>query len=546
MLLTTGADLSPSAKSSADTRKVVKAKHVSAAPASHLSAPYELTITPAKVDPIPFEGLPALRSLDWDLQYPPGGSTHPSYPYPNLDPRLIFCQPFVPVIDGLPDFSKVPKLVLPIGWRQVSWSGLLPIVFDPYLQAFKLTPVGPLPLTCEELQQGGLQKYVPGGELHPETALLPDIMQLSDGSVDDVYNWEDVDWVLPWGDHENGDFAKSQTSSPGLASGFRSATGHDLLQITSSTISPAVDVWECPDNIVNLEEAWRWLAEYENRRGPLFEFSATKTWRGTGIHCVSRKIKQPIAGLMAITLADKSEDATSYLVNQNGREFCAFKSVATPVNVDITLLKDVEITLFELMVYFPNHYKWRKYADRVVRSGMSAADITNFINMTRSLGGEAIKNKSTINDHMYFETEAAGGRKRVRIQRSEEEMTTSHTVDGWGYDVWELSDYPLLGLAHGLQTLPVGPDAGPLTACIAWCRKNGRYHHMLSEVSELLKEIGIEPLIEPAEDGCPDKEVLGRHSDALRIDRKRVLREMRRLADEPAPSESRKKRAKVE
>jgi len=489
--------------------------------------------------------LPAFRSVDWDLQYPSGGSTHPSYPYPTLDPLLIFCQPFVPVIDGLPDFSKVPRLVLPKGWRHVSWCGLLPIVFDPYRQAFKLTPIGPLPLTCEELHQGGLHKYVPGGELHPETALLPDMIQLSDGSVDNVYNWENVDWILPWGMNNN--FTASPTLPTASGSGHQSITGHELLRVTSATGNVRPDVWDCPDNIVDLEEAWRWIAENENRPGPSFEASATKTWRGTGIYCVTRKIKQPIACLMAIALADKSTNASSYLVNQNGREFCPLRSVSTPVSVDITLLKDVEITLFELMVYFPNHYRWREYADRFVRSGMSAADVTNFINMTRTLEGDAIKNRGTIHAYMYFESETNGsGRKRVRIQRPEEETTTSYTAEGWKYDVWELSDYPLLGLAHGLKCLPIGPDAGPLTACIEWCRKNGRYTHMLSEVSDLLKEIEVEPLIETGEDGCPDKEVLGRHSDALRRDRKRVLKQMRRLTDEPALPEPSKKRDKIE
>jgi hypothetical protein len=92
------------------------------------------------------------------------------------------------------------------------------------------------------------------------------------------------------------------------------------------------------------------------------------------------------------------------------------------------------------------------------------------------------------------------------------------------YDVWQKIDYPVLALAHGLQALPSGPDAGPLTALILWCRKQGRYEVLVSEVPALLKEAGIEPLIEPGKAGCPDKEVLARHADAMKKDRHRVLR----------------------
>ena len=72
------------------------------------------------------------------------------------------------------------------------------MVFDPYQQLFKLTPIGPLPLTCEELQQGGLHDYAPGGKLHPEAGLLPTLLSFSDGSDADVFNFDGVNWTLPW------------------------------------------------------------------------------------------------------------------------------------------------------------------------------------------------------------------------------------------------------------------------------------------------------------------------------------------------------------
>lgn len=480
----------------------------------------EQNLAVSKIDPIRFEGLPAFQSLDWELQYPPGGSTHPSYPYPNLDPRLIFQQPFVPVVDGLPDASRVPKLALPMGWRHVSWCGLLPIAFDPYRQAFKLTPIGPMPLTCEEVHQMGLHKYVPGGELHPESGLLPQMMTLSDGSDGEVYNWEGVDWVLPWA--ENGSLDTASFLSPLGPPGVDNAI--------VSLSPPIADAWDCPDNIVDLEDAIRWLGENEQRAKEKFEPTIGKTWRGTKIRLTARKIKQPIASLIAFTLADKS----NYLMNQNRRDFCPFKSMATPVHVDIKLLKDIEITLFEFLCYFPSHFRWRKGADRLVRSGLSASDITNLINMVRCLDGDSALSRANIFDPLWNEYESSGNRKKVRIVRDEHETTTNYTTEDWTYTASDVTDYPILGLAHGLKDLPVGPDAGPLTALIRWCRENERYTAMLGDVPELLQEANIQQLIEPGEAGCPDKEVHGRYVEALKKDRLRVLKsskEMKRAAE---------------
>ncbi|KAF2849649.1 hypothetical protein T440DRAFT_533130 [Plenodomus tracheiphilus IPT5] len=528
-----------------DNTKVVKskAKIASAAASTDSTTSLELTITPAIADPIPFEGLPALRSLDWELQYPPGGSTHPSYPYPTLDPRLIFCQPFVPVIDGLPDFSRVPKLSLPIGWRQVTWCGLLPVVFDPYRQAFKLTPVGPLPLTCEELQQGGLQKYVPGGELHPETALLPEMMRLSDGSVDDVFNWEGVDWTLPWGDHKNTDLV---TSWPAEALAFNKRTS---LQNTNGRFLTIVSPWrearDCPNMVLDVDDGWRWLSGKEQQ--PEVDFIPLSAKRPrNGAYRTYRKIKSPIPELMMGANLAEPDDASPVLQNQDTTSlnniFCPYKSVATPMNVDITLLADTEFTLMELLSYFPQHYNWGHAAERLSRAGIQPSMIRNLVNMTRALEGETALKLGSVSHAVTT------AKKRDVIQQEDlskdniaekestteqklpssdaKDTTTKYTAEGWTYNVWSKTDYPLLALAHGLQELPTGPDAGPLTSLIHWCRKNKRYRVLLSNVPALLKEAGIEPLIEPSDDGCPDKDVAARHNQALRRDYYRVKRSL--------------------
>lgn len=103
--------------------------------------------------------LPTPPLTEWQLMYPPGGSTHPSYPWPPADPRLIFHTHSVPLRNGVPDVALLSTLSLPKGWRQATWCGLHPVVFDPSQQVFKWTPVGPFPLTCEELHQGGCSDF---------------------------------------------------------------------------------------------------------------------------------------------------------------------------------------------------------------------------------------------------------------------------------------------------------------------------------------------------------------------------------------------------
>lgn len=486
---------------------------------------------------------PALLTLDWQLQYPPGGSTHPSYAYPQMDPRLFFNPATIPIVDGLPTVLALPVLVLPMGWRQVSWAGFLPIVFDPCHQGFKLTPIGPLPLTCEEVQQGGLAKFVPGGECHPEAGLLPDASTYSDGSNGVLYNFEAVDWVLPW---PRGEIFQGPSKTEAASS--------TVSADATAAVAPRPFYFEpcdCPDGIVDLEDAWHWLKEKELNPGIAFVPSPTKTWRGSGIHKISRKFKAPMASLMAATIADKianpDDHYASYLMNQNGRQFCHFKSVASPVDVNVALLKDVEITIVELLCYFPNIYFWRKAGDRFVRAGFGASEIANFINWSRALEGEAGKLSGSINDQIWYETdyETAGVRRKVKILREQtDDEVVSYTTESWSYLDWVTTDYPLLALAHGLQHVPEGPDAGPLTAVINWCRAHGRYDALLSDVPALVEEAGLQSLIEAGENEDPDKEVLGRYVATLRKDRRRVLAAKKRAAEEEDEEDEKNSRGK--
>lgn len=488
----------------------------------------ELTYLPSEVAVTSNDDLPSFLSTEWQLRYPAGGSTHPSYPWPIADSRLIFHSQSVPLRNGLPDVSLVSTLDLPTGWRQATWCALHPIVFDPYQQAFKLTPVGPLPLTCEELHQGGLWDYVPGGVRHPEAGLLPSLSSLSDGSDAVVFNFEGVDWTLPWTDCESY-----------LPTDLNNSTPPDHPPHYSESR-------DCPDGIIDLEEAWRWLCEREQNSSLCFIATPGKTWKGTGVHRTKRKRKAPIPSLMANTMAEgKQDNPEGYLLKQDARAFDAFKSIATPVHVNIALLQDVEFTLVELLSFFPFHYQWRKGGDRLARSGMSAADIMNYINMSRCLPCTSACSKSSIDDNVFWHKLDDG--TKVKLNPSNIEAS-GYTAEQWSYSVWEKTDYPMHALAHGLVELPAGPDAGPLTRMMKWCRERKIYKVMLSDVPTLLSEAGIDPLIEPGNDVDPDQEVLARHAGSIRKDRLRVLREMKvskNRADVEAPESQLTKRHKL-
>lgn len=507
-----------------------------------------------RADPIvtPFEialsdsiDLPMHHSTDWQLRYPPGGSTHPSYPWPTADPRLLFHTHYIPLNNGLPDVAHAPKLALPPGWRQTCWSGLHPIVFDPHQQMFKLTPVGPLPLTSEEVQQGGLQEYVPGGKLHPEYGLLPILSAWGDGSDYEVFNFEGVDWTLPWAQIEGGLELDTATENSCLGTSVTTVTGSPSAFMIPK-ISHYIEGRDCPNDVIDLDDAWRWLRDWTPGSTALFETAPGKSWRGSGIPLSGRMIKQPIASLMALSLTDKDPSVDHYLVKQTRSDFCPLKSVATPAHVNIALLKDVKFTIFELLAYFPSHYQWRGAANRLVQSGMSAGDIANFVNMVRQLPVGSLCIAGTVHGYLHWDRNEDG--KKVRVDASTD-PTACYTAEQWTSTVWETTDYPLLGLAVGLKDLPSGADAGPLTSVINWCRSNKRYTAMLSEVPSLLEEAGIDSLIALGESTQPDKDAITRHIEAIKKDRLRVLKEIRDSKEEKefaAANEKSSKRRKVQ
>jgi hypothetical protein len=529
------------AKTAKDTQVVVTPRKATkkTAPVRDVSSP-ESSFTAEAVVKLHADPNPALLTLDWQLQYPPGGSTHASYPYPAMDHRLSFQPSLIPMADGLPCISRLPTLALPVGWKHVSWCGLLPIAFDSYHQAFKLTPIGPLPLTSEEVQQGGLAKYVPGGECHPEAGLLPDMRLFSDGSDAEKFDLEGLNWVLPFPESR-----LDRETVPGDSS-RRSTSLSNSLQVGETQVEAAesalarLEARVCPDLVFDVEDAWRWLTSLEQNPDVPFESTPTKQWRGSGYYRSQRKFKSPIPELLMLSLADN----TQILHNQDGRKgkdkglFCPFKSVATPMSVDITLLADTEFTLMELVCYFPYHYNWGRAVERLARAGLSYALIKDAINFTRALKGKAATWTSLVNSG----ASRAKERDLVKTEEASNDVdTTSYTAEGWTNLACGKMDYPLIALTHGLAVLPEGPDAGPLTALMRWCKEQGKLNMLLSEVPGLLKQANISPLIEPAENlGCPDKDMVARHMQALKRDAGRVrsIKEAERRATAKAEAQA--------
>lgn len=494
----------------------------------------EPAVSPFEVSPTDGGELLTPLSTEWQLMYPPGGSTHPSYPWPPADARLIFHTHSVPLRNGVPDVALLSKLSLPKGWRQVTWCGLHPVVFDPSQQVFKLTPVGPLPLTCEELHQGGLHDYAPGGKSHPEAGLLPTLLSFSDGSDADVFNFDGVNWTLPWTD-----WGDSKVTSSSNDTKHEPVDPIEAALLTLETPPHYLETRDCPNGIIDIEEGWRWMCEREEMPGLVFTPTPGKTWANTGVYLTSRKGKAPIASLMANAMAESEEDNKErYLVKQDAREFDAFKSVATPVYVNIALLEDVEFTIVELLSYFPLHYQWRKAGDRLARSKMSAGDIADYINMSRHLPGASICIKSTVYSHVFYNKLDDGSRVKASLPVTE---APCFTAKDWTYSAWETTDYPLLALAYGLVELPSGPDAGPLTLLIRWCRENKHYKALLSDVPDLLTMAGIDNSVGAGNIEDPDQETLLRHAEAVKKDRKRVLKELKVLKEreDDGPQEKR-------
>lgn len=494
----------------------------------------EPAVSPFEVSPTDGGELLTPLSTEWQLMYPPGGSTHPSYPWPPADARLIFHTHSVPLRNGVPDVALLSKLSLPKGWRQVTWCGLHPVVFDPSQQVFKLTPVGPLPLTCEELHQGGLHDYAPGGKSHPEAGLLPTLLSFSDGSDADVFNFDGVNWTLPWTD-----WGDSKVTSSSNDTKHEPVDPIEAALLTLETPPHYLETRDCPNGIIDIEEGWRWMCEREEMPGLVFTPTPGKTWANTGVYLTSRKGKAPIASLMANAMAESEEDNKErYLVKQDAREFDAFKSVATPVYVNIALLQDVEFTIVELLSYFPLHYQWRKAGDRLARSKMSAGDIADYINMSRHLPGASICIKSTVYSHVFYNKLDDGSRVKASLPVTE---APCFTAKDWTYSAWETTDYPLLALAYGLVELPSGPDAGPLTLLIRWCRENKHYKALLSDVPDLLTMAGIDNSVGAGNIEDPDQETLLRHAEAVKKDRKRVLKELKVLKEreDDGPQEKR-------
>lgn len=79
-----------------------------------------------------------------------------------------------------------------------------------------------------------------------------------------------------------------------------------------------------------------------------------------------------------------NEDIMGYC-NTHWKAFHQINSPFTPYHVDIRLLGNVEITVEEILTFFPDHLKWHDAIFRLTQNGWGATNISKYTNHARGL-----------------------------------------------------------------------------------------------------------------------------------------------------------------
>ncbi|KAF2245307.1 hypothetical protein BU26DRAFT_567902 [Trematosphaeria pertusa] len=285
----------------------------------------------------------------------------------------------------------------------------------------------------------------------------------------------------------------------------------------------------CPSNIVDLGDAWDWIEHMAKTPTMRFQPTVQKVRSGEAKTYCDRHKKHPIPMFMMLAMQINGFGPSTELMYQTGRTFMRTTAVMAPHNLEMNYLGTTELTLIEICAYFSQLIIRAECLDRLIRAGMNQGQIADTVNWVRQLSGL----KSSFSHIRVLKRAQEAGRKlhdrKLKIEQRDRLDTVDFSARGWNYTEIKTMDYPLLALAHGVEIQITGEDAGPLTHLIAWCKANGRYRAMLSEVPMLLDEAHILPLIvRPADGSCPDKAAFVRHRDQVNLDRLRVQRSRRK------------------
>jgi hypothetical protein len=163
-------------------------------------------------------------------------------------------------------------------------------------------------------------------------------------------------------------------------------------------------------------------------------------------------------------------------------------SRAPPATVDLRLLKDVYVTAFELLAFFPCHsQRWHDYIKRFRASQWGAMDMYKLAYVIRGLITQVVPDpigKMTVAESAMFSRGLRAMEKAfpdldMATFRPYEDLTCANWMPpvrdrsiqfAYGdHDVY-LMDYYVSDLVDGLlpHLLPIGRNAGPLTAVVRY------------------------------------------------------------------------------
>jgi hypothetical protein len=252
----------------------------------------------------------------------------------------------------------------------------------------------------------------------------------------------------------------------------------------------------CPNGLDTLEAGYIWLARVSGIREA---GQAIINVSQGSIGAIRRRypivFKHPIAFIIQQTVDSLGQAyvPNAPLTTHDLRPFDGLWSVAMPDRVNLHVIGDVDVLLYEKICYFSNYYAVDEFRAYCRARGLKNGDLANFINMVRGLEGEhAIKNNTIAAREKL--SRHTGARPNVNLQ----DLTVQH---------WNLpkhgnmgsvvvQDYSLLGIQVGVLRQPVGPyQEGPLTQLLKWCVANNRCNAKLSDVQKLLVEAGISPRV---------------------------------------------------
>ncbi|KAH7072019.1 hypothetical protein BKA63DRAFT_577633 [Paraphoma chrysanthemicola] len=176
-------------------------------------------------------------------------------------------------------------------------------------------------------------------------------------------------------------------------------------------------------------------------------------------------------------------------------------SAVAPVNVDVRLLGNIEISADEILAFFPHHLRWPDVVHRLAQNGASPNEMANYMNRTRNLSKANGKRGNTILKWLQTADKAIlRAEKKLGFRDRKPFRTTCFTAKDWvPYEhprIKKTIDYFLVDLADGLAQYPSGEGARLLTRAVRLAVARGDRYVKLSQIQEYVRQnLLIYPLL---------------------------------------------------